>query len=74
MNKPQATARWYTPWRQAGGAAAHEDDAADWGTAFGLEMSMPSVLPGAVEDPADPAAAPLGWFGRLTGRKANPAR
>lgn len=38
MNKADAPHRWYHPWRAA--SSAREVDAADLGTAFGLEVSL----------------------------------
>ena len=67
MSKPATSPRWYRPWRQA--EARVQDDPADLGTCFGLEMSLTSL---AAEPPAK-ASAPLaprrGWMQLLTSRR-----
>ncbi len=74
MSKAETNSRWYAPWRQA--RAADEDDAADMGTAFGLDLSIASEFPLPAEAPAaaPPDAAPVdaapapargGWIRRL---------
>lgn len=40
MSKPTPPARWYAPWRAR---SADRDDPADYGTAFGLDLSMQRV-------------------------------
>jgi len=61
--------RWYAPWRAAAGNPA-ADDAADLGTAFGLDMSIDTFLP---EEPVRHArpmpAARAGWVARLSLRR-----
>jgi hypothetical protein len=62
MNKPAHPRRWFSGWRAVRRPA--EDDAADYGTAFGLDMS----LPGPDTDlPAPAAKPPLDWRRRLAG-------
>ena len=48
MPHPAPTARWYTPWRNR---TVKRDDPADYGTAFGLDMSLEplSELEGAAQ-------------------------
>lgn len=64
MNKLANSAPWYAPWRQR---AAVEDDPADLGTAFGLDLSL--------DLPPEPLPAPRGatrstWVPRwVRGRK-----
>lgn len=38
MKKAESPARWYQPWQSQ--RAKDDDDAADMGTAFGLDMSI----------------------------------
>jgi hypothetical protein len=66
MNKLAPPPRWYAPWRAA---AATQDDPADLGTAFGLDLSM-TPMPG----PAAPVAAAAGrrragWVQRWVTRR-----
>lgn len=49
MNKSAPHRRWFSGWRAA--ARPDEDDAADYGTAFGLDMSLPDAI--------EPAIAPV---------------
>jgi len=51
-------ARWKRAWRPV-----HADDPADYGTAFGLDLSMEEGVPHAVERPASAAPAD-GWLSR----------
>jgi len=66
MNKPATPSRWYTPWRNPTPA---QNDPADLGTAFGLDLSLqdPAELP-----PPHPAASRhlAGWVRRLTARRS----
>lgn len=60
--------RWFARWRAA--PRPQEEDPADVGTAFGLELSMLPV-------PADPSPAPpaerrAGWMLRRGDRRKNP--
>ena len=64
MNKPANSTRWYQPWRRA--EAQGQDDPADLGTCFGLEMSLSSQA--APAKPAAPARR-LGWVQRLTSKR-----
>jgi hypothetical protein len=66
MSKAETNSRWYAPWRQA--SMADQDDAADMGTAFGLDLSIASEFPPAAEAPAAQAKVPSrgGWIKRLT--------
>jgi hypothetical protein len=58
---PPLLARWKRAWRPL-----LADDPADYGTAFGLDLSMEEGIPHAVEPPATAAAAPAGpgWLAR----------
>ena len=42
MKKAESPARWYHAWQPR--RAENDDDAADMGTAFGLDMSIPDDL------------------------------
>ena len=69
MSNAASTPRWYTPWRAAApGEAAL--DAADLGTAFGLDMSIDTFLP---DEPVRRAkampAARASWVARLSLRR-----
>ena len=66
MSHPKAVnpQRWFRAWRDAG-RPAPDTDPADFGTAFGLEMSM-------AETPAETAPAASrrpGWVRRLSLRR-----
>jgi hypothetical protein len=69
MSHAASTPRWYTPWR----AAAPADsaiDAADLGTAFGLDMSIDTFQPDEPVRRAKPMpAARAGWVARLSLRR-----
>jgi hypothetical protein len=68
MTKAATPTRWFSAWRPA--ARVVQDDPADLGTAFGLDMSM-------IDDAPPPAAVPAerrgsGWAQRLGWRRARP--
>jgi hypothetical protein len=61
MNRSDSSPSLFTRW--LGRRVPSADDAADYGTAFGLELSMEEGLPQAPEGPASPQAAPSrGWL------------
>lgn len=65
MNKPANPPRWYQPWRRAEIRA--QDDPADFGTCFGLELSLLAEA-----EKAKAKAAPsrrMGWMQRLTSKR-----
>ena len=62
MNKPAPARRWFPGWRSARVPA--EQDPADYGTAFGLELSLPELRS---EPPA--VKARTGWGQRLASRR-----
>ncbi len=64
MNKPAHPHRWFTGWRAA--PRPVEDDPADLGTAFGLDLSM---LPPAAEPPPEATRPAQGWVQRMTARR-----
>ncbi len=64
MNKPASSPRWFARWRAAETTA--EDDPADLGTAFGLDLSMDDTTPQPL--PTPPVAQP-GWMQRITSRR-----
>jgi hypothetical protein len=64
MSKTDNSGRWFGAWRDTP-RAVPDDDAADMGTAFGLEMSLePQALPAPDVD----ADARPGWIQRLANR------
>ena len=66
MNKPDASHRWFGHWRAVERPA--QDDPADLGTAFGLDLSLSE----AVDDgpgPPSPMDGQAGWMQRLTVRR-----
>jgi len=70
MKKAESPARWYHPWQSQ--RVKDDDDAADMGTAFGLDMSIS-------DEAADAAAAArtatatreLGFMARWNNRRKN---
>jgi hypothetical protein len=78
MNKAATASRWFSGWRTA--VRPMQDDPADLGTAFGLEMSLNEAAAEAAENaattpPTTAAAAAAagsrrqGLMQRLTGRR-----
>ena len=65
MNKPAAPNRWFSGLRAAERPA--QDDPADYGTAFGLDLSL-----NALHEPVLPAKRSPGWMQRLAARRAKP--
>jgi hypothetical protein len=65
MGMAENTSRWFTPWRER--APVQQDDPADMGTAFGLEMTL-MPLAAEVAD-RDGSARKTGWIQRLTERR-----
>lgn len=60
--------RWFAPWRQA--ARAPQDDAADLGTAFGLDLSMaPESAPPPSRLSSRDNARSEHWYDRLSLRR-----
>ncbi len=70
MNKLAPPLRWYAPWRAA---AAPQDDPADLGTAFGLDLSMEP--PPATGNAAATTSGPRqgGWVQRWMARRRTAA-
>ena len=68
MDKSDAPRRWFGLWRAA--EPAPEDDPADLGTAFGLDLSL-SELGDEGPPPAPPARLQVkaGWMQRMTPRR-----
>ena len=66
MSKAATPNRWFTGWRAS--PQPVEMDPADFGTAFGLDLSLNEI---AHEPPATvaPAFRRPGWMGRLTMRR-----
>jgi len=67
MNKPATPSRWYTPWRNPTQA---QDDPADLGTAFGLDLSLQDLAA-----PPRPAVSRrlAGWVQRWAARRRTAA-
>ena len=67
MNRSDASRRWFGHWRTA--ERAPQDDPADLGTAFGLDLSLSELA----DDPPDPPSPLVGrsrWRqGLVTWRK-----
>jgi hypothetical protein len=64
MSKAATPQRWFSGWRAP--AAAPDSDPADYGTAFGLDLSLHGQP---AEPPRTPKAAPRrGWMQRLAAR------
>lgn len=64
MRTNTAPHRWFSGWRVA--KRARQDDPADLGTAFGLDMSLD---PDWIQPPPMVGARPSGWVQRLTARR-----
>jgi hypothetical protein len=64
MNKAAPAHRWFAAWRAA--PRPVQDDPADLGTAFGLDMSLNELIHEPPMPP--PAARRAGWMQRLAGR------
>ena len=82
MSKAETRHRWFPGWRA--NPSPPDLDAADYGTAFGLDMSMsaldPEAMPGApssssapLVQPAPTASRQPGWVRRLAARRKPPA-
>ena len=82
MTKAETRHRWFPGWRA--NPTPPDLDAADYGTAFGLDMSLsaldPEAMPGAPSAtsapllrPAPAASRQLGWVRRLAARRKPPA-
>jgi hypothetical protein len=61
MGKAEITSHWFARWRER--APVEQDDPADMGTAFGLEMTLIPLAPEAHSSAT--AAAKPGWMQRL---------
>jgi hypothetical protein len=66
VDNPPSPSRWFAGWRSA--ARPDDDDAADFGTAFGMEMSLPET-PAAPAPPPASVDDPPSWVQRLTSRR-----
>ena len=65
MNKADNSNRWFSAWRSA--PRPQEDDPADMGTAFGLDLSLNVLHP--ERPPAAPSARPASWVSKLALRR-----
>jgi hypothetical protein len=68
MSHAAPTPRWYAPWRAAAAEKGVSIDPADVGTAFGLDMSLDTLVPEDTPRSA-PAADRPGWVERLALRR-----
>lgn len=66
MKKAESPARWYHPWQSQ--RAQDDDDAADMGTAFGLDMSISDEAADAAARAAAATRGP-GFMARWTNRR-----
>jgi hypothetical protein len=66
MNKVPTPTPWYQPW--LAGRRVNDADAADLGTAFGLDMSVEHWQDGAAETPVAALSEP-GWLARWATRR-----
>ena len=65
MNKAAPSHRWFAGWRAAQRPA--QDDPADLGTAFGLDLSLRELVHEPL--PPEPVARRPGWVARLAARR-----
>jgi hypothetical protein len=65
MNKLAPPTRWYAPWR----AAVPQDDPADMGTAFGLDLSLAPTADTAIRGPGAAGPVRRGWVRRWVTRR-----
>lgn len=68
MSKTATPARWFSAWRPA--TRVVQDDPADLGTAFGLDMSLDDAVPAPAAVPAERRST--GWAQRLGWRRTKP--
>lgn len=66
MNKPDPSRRWFGQWRAAEGPA--QDDPADLGTAFGLDLSLTELVDDTPAPPS-PMDGQGGWMQRVAARR-----
>jgi hypothetical protein len=66
MPKSDKSRRWFGFWRSADRRA--QDDPADFGTAFGLDLSLSRLAEDAPAEPA-PMGVEQGWMQRLLARR-----
>ena len=64
MNKADQLNRWFSAWRAT--PRPQQDDPADMGTAFGLDLSLDLLHP---ETPPAATARPVSWMARLALRR-----
>jgi hypothetical protein len=69
MAHTASTPRWYAPWRAAAAEKGLSVDPADVGTAFGLDMSVDTLLPDDAPPAPRPHAERPGWVQRLARRR-----
>jgi hypothetical protein len=67
MHKAATPHRWFQGWRATQPTVEH--DAADLGTAFGLDLSLHEAAQKTTVTP--PVARPPGWVRRLASRRNN---
>ncbi len=64
MGNKKTPHRWFKGWRSS--PRPQEDDPADMGTAFGLDLSLNVLHP---EQPVAPPARSAGWVSKLSLRR-----
>ena len=69
MSHAAPSPRWYAPWRAAATEKGLTVDAADVGTAFGLDMSIDTLVPDEAAHAGASAADKPGWVRRLADRR-----
>ncbi len=69
MSKAVTPQRWFSGWRLA--ARPPQDDPADYGTAFGLDLSLDEA--GAAAPAPLPGDRRVGWMRRLADRRKSAA-
>lgn len=67
MKKAESPARWYHAWQPQ--RAKDDDDAADMGTAFGLDMTIPDDLAPTAASNAVATQRDIGFMARWNNRR-----
>jgi hypothetical protein len=67
MNRSAASRRWFGAWRTV--VRVPQDDPADLGTAFGLDLSLSELADDPPAPPPSPREARTGWMQGLVSRR-----